>query len=126
MIFFDMKKVFSHSAGKNENVLDIIRYLIYKDVPRTTYDPIYKYSLIDFFGHSFIINPEPLIDKRIIYSNAHKVEYIYLASLRSYSRYKLEDITTLEVFHTNRAIKQLKQNKLLDIKDNNIIFIYEH
>lgn len=75
-------------------------------------------------GNCFIINISPLFDNRI--SDWEFASYIYLASFRNYTEYKLFNIKYLDIsLIPDINLDKHKQNKLLKIENNKIYFKYE-
>ena len=75
-------------------------------------------------GHSFLLNPLPLIDDNtdILY----KMQYVSLASMRDYTLYSFYGIKALPMsYFPHIDISKIKHNPLLVVRNNNIYFRYE-
>lgn len=127
MVLFSWKKVFYHSKGKPTEIVRIIRMLTYKMVPRNEFDKIYKYSMLDFSGSSFLVNPEGLFENQYRYSNRDMAIYISLASLRPSAAYLAQGVLSLDLLHSpiGDPRERLENKKLLIVKNNRIYFLYE-
>ena len=58
MFLFDWPKIYDNSKGSVVEVVRIFRMIVEKQVPKNKYDPIYRYSQIDFSGMSFMLHPD--------------------------------------------------------------------
>jgi|SaaInl59LU_5_DNA_1037362.scaffolds.fasta_scaffold109142_1 hypothetical protein len=125
MFLFSWKKIYKISGGQVQPIYLIIKMLVNKEVPKNKYDPIYKYYDKNYLGHSFLVNPQGLLDNYFKYTMKEVVEYIALASYRSYTDYIMYRTTTLKVLNSPLPLHKLKQNRLLDIQDDTIHFLYE-
>jgi hypothetical protein len=99
--------------------------MTYKPLPYSDLDPYYKISKINWTGHSFLINPKDLFYYRYKYKDVEIVEYIGLASLRSYAEYKVMNTTTLDLLACLEKENLINNNSLLYIKNDKVHFIYE-
>ena len=61
MFLFDWQKVYDTAEGNISRCAMIMEMLITKRVPKNKYDPIYKYSEMDFLGRSFLLHPDVLL-----------------------------------------------------------------
>jgi len=126
MITFNWKKIFKASNQKPSECIRIISMLTYKNIPANRYDPLYKYRVYNFSGISFLINPEELLYNAGKFTNKQVIAYISLASLRSLAEYLLTGEKTLDLFHVPEGLQQyLKNNRLLNVKDGRVHFLYE-
>jgi len=79
---------------------------------------------INIPGSSFILNPQPLLDSK--HDVLWKLQYIQLASLRNYTDYKLFNSRVLDLgLYPEVNISMIKQNPLLKVENNNLIFKFE-
>lgn len=125
MFLFSWEKIYKKSGGSVEAVFLIFQMLVKGQVPHNKYDPIYKYYDKDYSGLSFLNNPKKLLEVSFKYKKKEVVEYIALASFRSYSDYLMHGVTTLKVINSPLPIDKLKQNRLLRIEGDTIYFIFE-
>lgn len=77
-------------------------------------------------GDNFIRNPKALVEAFWV-SNQHKSEYLGLCSFRSYSEYLRtgEVDLSLDLLPPWVPIQVVKENPLVQLTDNKIIFIKE-
>jgi hypothetical protein len=126
MIFFDWPTVFTESEALPHKLLDIITYITLKPIPKNHYDAhIKRLSVINWVGHSFLLNPRKVITSRDVYPDEKLAEYVALASFRNYNQYKVTKQTTLSVYECPVSTESLKENKLLTIQNDQIYFCWE-
>ena len=83
MFLFDWPKIYDNSKGSVVEVVRIFRMIVEKQVPKNKYDPIYRYSQIDFSGMSFMLHPDVLLYHSHKYRHREVAQYISLCALRS-------------------------------------------
>ena len=125
MLLFDWKKVFDTAAGSVYNCNLIMEMLIKGKIPKNKYDPIYKFSSKNFVGNSFLVHPEFLLYHSHKYDQKEICMYYALASLRSLSEYYASGKTKLDPLHCPVPLEEIKDNRLLIVLEDEIIFIYE-
>ena len=126
MFLFSWKKVYEISAGSIPTIFLIFKMLVNSEIPKNKYDPIYKYYDKDYSGQSFLVNPQDLLYNAFRYKRKEVVEYLVLASYRSYTDYLMFGTTTLKVLNSPLPLHKLKQNRLLRIdSEDNIHFLFE-
>jgi hypothetical protein len=126
MIFFDWPTVFTESEALPHKLLDIITYITLKPIPKNHYDAhIKRLSVINWVGHSFLLNPRRVITARDVYPDEKLAEYVALASFRNYNQYKVTKQTTLSVYECPVSTESKTQNKLLTIQNDKIYFCWE-
>lgn len=126
MIRFNWRKIYRVSGGSSRRILLILQSMISNKMPVDRYDPVYKYKYQDFSGHSFLLNPEPILTYRFKYTDKELAEYIGLAGFRNYGDYKAFGKKTLDLVHSPLNKDAILTNRLLHIDEqNNIHFIYE-
>lgn len=126
MILYDWKKIFEHSKGSAKECIKIIRMITYRQVPRNKKDPLYKYYGRDFSGVSFLVHPDLLLHNAYKHDYKQLGVYLALASLRSYTDYKLTGDTTLDAeYAPNNPELYITDTELLRLEDNKIRFLYE-
>jgi len=127
MLLFDWGKIFKASQASALECIRIVKMLTYREVPKNRYDPIYRYSQIDFSGNSFLVHPDYLIYN----SYKHKPHdigiYLAIASVRSLAEYKVSGDTTVDpMVCPEDPFEYIDDTRLLYIgNDNRIHFLYE-
>ena len=125
MITYNWLKIYKHSSGIPSNILNIIAYISFKPLPKNDYDPIKKFTGIDWSGDSFLINPEAIIYNRRKVSEKDLAEYVALASFRSLAEYKVTRRKTLSIMECPVTMESINNNPLLSIQDEEIYFCWE-
>ena len=126
MIFFDWPTVFTECEALPHKLLDIITYITLKPIPKNHYDAhIKRLSVINWVGHSFLLNPRKIITARDVYPDEKLAEYVALASFRNYNQYKVTKQATLSVYECPVSPESLTENKLLTIQNDQIYFCWE-
>jgi hypothetical protein len=124
MILFDKSKLIRFSGGSTVAMIDILRYITYRPIPKSKGDvKCLKYQTINWFGDSFLLNPEAFLDKQWKYTRKEVAQYILLAAKRSYPDYALFRTKTLPIHLVN--VKAIENNRLLKIKNEEIYFSFE-
>ena len=121
MFLFSWKKIYKNSGGSVDAIYLIFKMLVRGEVPKNKYDPIYKYYNKDYTGQSFIKDPEDLLENAFKYKKKEVVEYLALASYRSYTDYIMYGTITLDVINSPLPLHKLKQNRLLYLNPSNQI-----
>ena len=125
MLLFNWKKVCDKSAGSTNAIVDILEMLYKEKIPFNKYDPIYKYSDIDFSGDSFLLNPKELLENAFKYSSKEVAVYTALAARRKLSDYLAFGTKTLSIPHAPQQHQLFKENRLLWLENNKVYFLYE-
>ena len=128
MILFDWKKILNASKGKERTIMKIIDYLTYHTVPKSKKDELYELIRWDYYGASFLRNPEKLLENQYKYRLEFCSQYVALASLRNLGLYKLTKEVRLPVdLIPERLCVFIPQNPLLkcDPGSRTVIFKYE-
>jgi len=126
MIFYNRAKIFKVAEGKPSNIVRIFKMLTYDEVPKSRWDPIFKYSSLDFNGTSFMLHPDVLIYNSYKYSNYDVAAYITLASLRSYADYLVNGTLTLSLQASPVDPRGYLENaELIPVKNGVLHFLYE-
>lgn len=125
MFLFSWKKIYKISGGSVNTIFLIFKMLVNSEIPKNKYDPIYKYYEKNYSGQSFLVSPKKLLEVAFKYKRKEVVEYIVLASYRSYTDYIMYGTLTLDVIHSPLPLNKLKNNRLLHIENNKIHFLYE-
>ena len=107
----------------------IITIVLEDTIPQNNRTLASKLSHVNFKGQSFLVNPAKLL--RFIRSHQSNnlqpeiVQYVYLASFRRYSDYLVTNQTTLNLLESPVGTEVILKNKLLSIKDSQIVFKLE-
>lgn len=106
MKIFDYESIYIAAHGSPDKMLE----LFYRGVP----------------GPNFILNPKALVEAFWV-SIQHKTEYLGLCSFRSYSEYLATGEVDLSLGQLPPwvPIQVVKDNPLVQLTDNKIIFIKE-
>jgi hypothetical protein len=100
--------------------------LVEKRIPKNKYDKTFFYSQINFDGTSFLVHPERLLYDGYKYSFREVAVYTGVAALRPISDfYSTHKITLDIILVPEEALIHIYENRLLDIKDDKIHFLYE-
>lgn len=125
MFLFDWQKVYDSAEGNVSRCNMIMEMLIYKQTPKNKYDRIYKFSRMDFSGHSFLLHPDVLLYHSYKYSTRDISIYYALASIRSLPDYMVSRKITLDLIHLPVDLESITDNRLLRVEDGDIHFLYE-
>ncbi len=125
MFLFDWQKVYDSAEGNVSRCNMIMEMLIYKQTPKNKYDRIYKFSRMDFSGHSFLLHPDVLLYHSYKYSTRDISIYYALASIRSLPEYMVSRKITLDLIHLPVDLESITDNRLLRIEGGDIHFLYE-
>ena len=125
MLLYNWKKIKKESNGNVKDILTILHILTYKLPPVNRHDRIYKFWQKSFYGHSFLVNPEPLFIQRRRYSDSEIAQYAGIASLRNYYEYQKTKDTTLDLFYFTGNEDIIESNRLLWIEEDSIHFKFE-
>lgn len=126
MICYNWLKIYKESDRKPSQILRILDFIVYKEIPYNLNDRVAKrLSEIDWSGTSFIVNPEPILRHRRIFSDKELAEYVALASFRNLAEYKVTKQKTLNVSECPVDIESIKDNKLFSIANDKIYFRWE-
>jgi hypothetical protein len=120
MILFSWDKVRKYAKGSNNNILKIMFSITWPYIlPTKAQRKINRYYDIDFYGHSFLINPEDLLVRRDLPQKV-LVEYIMLAARRNYADFMITGNSTLD-----SRLAEPTTNKLITTIDGKLHFAYE-
>ena len=61
MLLFDWSKVYDSASGNIAKCNMIMEMIVKKSLPRNRFDPLYKYSNINFIGSNFLVHPDVLL-----------------------------------------------------------------
>ena len=127
MFLFDWPKIYDNSKGSVVEVVRIFRMIVEKQVPKNKYDPIYRYSQIDFSGMSFMLHPDVLLYHSFKYKYRDVAQYISLCALRSASDFISTQDPSLDMVLMPGLSpeKIIENNRLLQIEDERVYFRYE-
>lgn len=126
MIYFDWKRIAYASRGVAKEIVLILHYIVYQDsLPKNLKDPIYKYQGMDFYGMSFLKNPQLLLNNRQRYTDKEIAEYVGLASFRNLGEYFVSQKLTLDLTLSPMGLESINKNRLLQVRGDDIHFLYE-
>ena len=128
MLLYDWQKIFTVSAGKPSTIFLIFEMLVKKSVPKNTFDPIYRFSDLNFTGDSFLAHPDVLLYNSFRHTRRDVALYMALASMRSLAEFLVNDKTTLDLLECPiDPFEHLEQpdDRLLYIEDDQLHFLYE-
>jgi hypothetical protein len=125
MLLYSWAKVFRRAEADPNRINGIMKMLINKQLPKNTYDPIFRYAQMDFSGESFLLHPDVLLYNAYKYTPRDIAVYYAMSSVRLIGDYLATKKLTLDLLHSPVSLDLIKDNKLLRIEDDNIHFIYE-
>jgi len=125
MLLYDWNKIVKVSNGKVDDIIQILRIITYKISPKNYYDKTFKFYKYKFGGKSFLVNPKKLLDYGRGYSDKEVAEYAGVASFRNYHYYQNTKDTTLDFLECPISEKIINNNRLLELKDGRIHFMFE-
>jgi hypothetical protein len=122
MLFFNLAQLQLAANGNSTTLVkELERYYLYRNKKLNGYY-LPKYSL--FGGTSFLINEKELFNDSSL--DVYKAQYIILAGKRDLNLYKEYKVATLDLsFFPDLQVEKIKNNPLLDIKQQQIKFKYE-
>ena len=108
------------------DIITILRIITYRITPKNYYDKTFRFYQKNYGGSSYLVHPEILLTQgRSQYSDKEVAEYVGVASFRNYYEYKRTGNTTLDLIHCPVSEETIKSNRLLDIRDGCIHFLFE-
>jgi hypothetical protein len=125
MLLFDWSKVYDSAQGNIVHCNMIMEMIVKKTLPKNRFDPLYKYSNINFIGNNFLVHPDVLLFNAYKYSQRDLAIYYALTALRNFKEYKVSKKITLDLAFCPVDLETIKDNRLLRITDDGIHFIYE-
>jgi hypothetical protein len=125
MLLFDWNKIMRISKGNVGNIIQILRIITYKIQPKNYYDKTFKFYKYKFGGSSYILNPQDLLERGRAFSDREVVEYAGVASFRNYHEYVNTKDTTLDFLMSPISEGIINNNRLLELKDGRVHFMFE-
>lgn len=125
MLLFDWNKIVKVSKGNVGDIIQILRIITYKIKPKNYYDKTFKFYKYKFGGKSYILNPKDLLEHGRAYSDKEVAEYAGVASFRNYHEYVNTKDTTLDYLVCPVSDEIITNNRLLELKDGRIHFMFE-
>jgi len=126
MLLFDWKKIYSTAAGDPVDIVRILRMLVEKRIPKNKYDKEYFYSQLNFDGISFLVHPERLLYDGYKFTFREMAIYAGIAALRPLPDFYATNKITLDILQIpEEALLHVYDNRLLEIRDDSIHFLYE-
>ena len=125
MVLFNGNKIIKVSKGDIGKIIQILRIITYKIQPKNYYDKTFEFYQHRFGGESYLLNPKDLLEVGRTFSDREVAEYAGVASFRNYHNYVNTKDTTLECLLSPISDEIIKNNRLLDIKEGRITFMFE-
>ncbi len=125
ILLYDWRKICRKAGGSSKRILLILESMLSERMPKSRWDPIYRYYYDDFSGHSFLRNPRPLLEERHKWRDKELANYIGLASFRNLGEYNATGKVTLDLVHSPIEQDAINNNRLLRVDGDNIHFYYE-
>ena len=125
MLLFDWNKIMRASKGNVGDIIQILRIITYKIQPKNYYDKTFKFYKYKFGGSSYILNPKDLLERGRAFSDREVVEYAGVASFRNYHEYVNTKDTTLDFLMSPISEGIINNNRLLELKDGRVHFMFE-
>ena len=125
MLLYNWDKIVKISKGNVGDIITILRIITYKIQPKNYYDKTFKFYKYRFGGNSFLTNPKDLMEIGRSYSDKEVAEYAGVASFRNYHNYVNSKDTTLGLLECPISEDIIKANRLLEIKEGRIHFLFE-
>ena len=117
--------MYRKTGGSSKRIILVLKAMTTQGLPQSVYDPIYKYYYDDFSGDSFLLQPTILLAEAFRYTPKEVAQYIGLASFRNYAHYCASKDATLDLLHSPVSEDTINNNRLLEIKDGRVHFLYE-
>lgn len=125
MLLFNWNEILKRSKGSILDTITILRIITFKLTPKNYNDRVFKFYEHYYGGQSFLLNPEKLLDVGRSYSDKEVVEYAGVASFRNYFEYQQTKDSTLDLLMLPISEDIITKNRLLDIKNGRIHFMFE-
>tara|TARA_X000001382_G_scaffold12215_1_gene8118 strand:- start:4647 stop:5048 length:402 start_codon:yes stop_codon:yes gene_type:complete len=125
MLLFDWTKVYDTAEGNIFTCNKIMEMIITKQLPKNKFDPLYKYTNINFMGHSFLVHPDILLFNAYRYDQRDVAIYYALSAMRNIADYKATKKITLDLLKLPVEIDTINDNRLLRIDRTSVHFVYE-
>ena len=125
MLLFNWNEILKRSKGNVMDTITILRIITFKLTPKNYNDRVFKFYEHYYGGQSFLLNPEKLLDVGRSYSDKEVVEYAGVASFRNYFKYQQTKDSTLDLLMLPISEDIITKNRLLDIKNGRIHFMFE-
>ena len=128
MLLYDWKKIFMFASGHPSSIFMIFEMMVKGSIPRNKYDPIFKFSQVDFRGESFLVHPDVLLYNSFRHSRSDIAVYLAMASVRSLAEYFASGDTTISLLELpldpfNHLDNE--EDRLLYVEDDRLHFLYE-
>jgi hypothetical protein len=125
MLLFNWNEIMKVSKGDIGEIIQILRIITYKIKPKNYYDKTFKFYKYKFGGTSFILNPKDLLEHGRGLSDREVAEYAGVASFRNYHEYLKTKDTTLDFLMSPISEEIITKNRLLELKDGRVHFLFE-
>ena len=125
MLLFNWNEILKRSKGNVLDTITILRIITFKLTPKNYNDRVFKFYELYYGVQSFLLNPEKLLNAGRSYSDKEVVEYAGVASFRNYFEYVQTKDSTLDLLMLPISEDIITKNRLLDIKNGRIHFMFE-
>ncbi len=125
MLQYNWNKIVQISNGNVGDIITILRIITYKLYPKNYKDKVFKFYEHNYGGRSFLLNPKKLLNIGRSFSDKEVAEYAGVASFRNYAEFLQTKDTTLDLLMCPISEDTINKNRLLEIKDNRIHFMFE-
>ena len=125
MLLFNWNEIMKVSKGDIGEIIQILRIITYKIKPKNYYDKTFKFYKYKFGGKSYLLNPKDLLERGRAYSDKEVAEYAGVASFRNYHDYVNTKDTTLDFLMSPISEGIINNNRLLELKDGRVHFMFE-
>ena len=125
VVLYDWDKISRAANGKLDRIITIFDMIVFNRKVRSLSDSRRWVAGKEYSGDSFMLNPEELLQYKNCYTRKEVCRYIALCARRSYADYKIYGTKTLDLVKCPLPLYKLQRNRLLEIKDNKIYFLYE-
>ena len=125
MILYNWPKIFQYTSGDSSEVVSLIAYITYPNLPLNSYDKTYRSSLIDWSGDSFLLHPEKILSNRSKFDDRELAQYVALASFRSFAEYQATTKRSLNLLLAPVPTVLIDNNRLLSRIEDDVFFCWE-
>lgn len=121
-LFFNLENVSAEANGDPKRFMQLLYNLYYKRLPKQSF----RAPRLPLVGTSFLLNPEPILQRPKGVDILFIKQYVELAARRDYSLYKLYGYKVLPLSYFPDINQQaINNNPLLNIENNELQFYYE-
>ena len=99
--------------------------IITKRIPKNKFDPLYKYSKINFIGRCFLLHPDILLFNAYKHDQRDVSIYYALAAMRNIADYRATRKITLDLYKLPVELDTINNNRLLRLDRDSVHFVCE-